>query len=46
MYAVEPDHVSPIFTIDTETGLLAVDGRGPNLDANGTQGVVNVCHKF
>ena len=42
LFAVEPTHVSPIFSIDTETGVLTVNGRGPYLDANGTSGMLNV----
>lgn len=41
-FAVEPSHVSPIFSIDAETGVLFVSGRGPYLDANGTSGMLNV----
>lgn len=41
-FAVEPAHVSPVFSIDTETGVLTVSGRGPYLDANGTSGILNV----
>ena len=42
LFAVEPAHVSPIFSIDAGTGLLTVSGRGPYLDANGTSGILNV----
>ena len=45
LYAVHPNHLSPIFTLDAETGILRVDGRGPHLDANGTTGSLNV-HKY
>ena len=41
-FTVEPAHVSPVFSIDTETGMLTVSGRGPYLDANGTSGILNV----
>lgn len=35
--------MSPVFSIDAETGELTVDGRDPYLDANGTSGMLNVC---
>ena len=40
---VQPNHLSSIFTLNSATGQLVVDGRGPGLDANGSIGTITVC---
>ena len=42
LFLVVPQMSSPIFSLDSSTGELFVDGSGPHLDANGTSGFLNV----
>ena len=40
---VQPNYLPSIFTLNSATGQLVVDGRGPGLDANGSIGTITVC---
>lgn len=44
-FEVEPQSLSPIFSIDEESGELSIDGRGPNLVGGGDKGILTV-HKI
>lgn len=40
---VEPRALVDIFSVDSESGVVVVDGTGPHLLAAGTLGYINVC---
>ena len=42
VFIVEPEHVSQIFSMDPDSGVLTVHANGAGLDANGTTGIINV----